>query len=211
MNAMSTPTSAPPPNLTSEAFDEYLEAMHNHYLNRAKALHGGRGLSPQLAARFVLPSELTIATDSLKDAPQEAKDVLIKYDTDPNLHFMDQDAAYIAQKVDLARSKQIDPDEFDRLMDERADKNIADYTKTQQDTKERLKDLGHQHPDWQQSILNLFNNVSDFLLGPKAWMKIIDFIVDTVKNFLEWAGKVLGWFGGVISDVTMFFQSLGIS
>ncbi|MGW4330759.1 hypothetical protein ACWEKR_33335 [Nocardia sp. NPDC004573] len=214
---MPTPTSTPRPDisgggrgpstLTTEDFDAYMDAMHAHYLVRARGLRNGHRLPEQARAKFQLPDGLADHPHQL-EVSQDVKDIIRKYNQDPNLSAMDDDSAYVESKTAKAKDGEIDQDEFDRLMDERANKNIEDFTKTQNVTKEKLKDYGHAHPDEQTAILDIFNEVSDFLLGPQAWMKIINFITNTVKDFLYWAGKVLGWFGNVVSAVVNFFERL---
>ncbi|MFF7938486.1 hypothetical protein ACFZC5_02165 [Nocardia gamkensis] len=97
------------------------------------------------------------------DVPQEVKDALQPAETG----MLDQlehtsAAAYMYARRVLAGD--ISREQFEGLINQLIDSAQTQFTQLQGSTKAKLQSLGHQHPDWQQMILNVFQAVSDLLI-----------------------------------------------
>ncbi|CAN7580632.1 hypothetical protein [Rhizobium leguminosarum] len=187
---------------STEDFDSVMDAATAHIKARIAAITVG-GKAP---LELQLPAH--IATSRLDAIPIEVKDALYQYLMDPTLSNISTLSANISSAAQKAEDGAISPDDFDNYCDGQADWAVEQFTKALMDVAQnKLKEIGHEHPDWQSSILSWFHMTCDFLLGPRVWGKIFSFITKTVKHFEDWAGKVEGWFHGVSNDVTGWFSN----
>ncbi|MBE3013465.1 hypothetical protein IL992_30430 [Microbispora sp. NEAU-D428] len=198
------------PSLTVEEFDEYLDSIRQHYLVRAEALRDGRALPNQQVGRFILPSELTLTRDALRDQlPQPLKDVLKNYAEEPTVRDMKTYGEEISAWASAAHDGEMSSDEYGRRLDGLADAIITrSFTETQIDLTTNLRTIAYQHPDWQQLIINISNEEFQYL--GETWKKVHDFIVNTVKSYNDWVGKIIEWFAAAIRDVENRFAKMGI-
>jgi hypothetical protein len=185
---------------STEDFDSMMDAVTAHSKAHIAAITAG-GKAQQLQ----LPAH--IATSRLDAIPIAVKDAFYQYPMDPTLSYISTLSSNISSAAQKAKDSAMSPDDFDHYCDGQADWAIEQFTKGLNTGRSKLKEIGHEHPDWQSSILSWFNMTCDFLLGPRVWGKILAFINNTVKHFEDWAGKVEGWFHHVSNDVTGWFSN----
>lgn len=128
------------------------------------------------------------------DVPQEVEDALQPAETGmlDQLSHTGATAALDAQRV-LAGD--ISVDEFDDLISQLMDSARTQVYQLQDATVAKLKSLGNQHPDWQQTILSVFRAVDDLLI--EVLGKEFGFLQSLMSNTPQQAGQVNGFFSGL--------------
>jgi hypothetical protein len=128
------------------------------------------------------------------DVPQEVKDALQPAETGmlDQLSHTGATAALEAQRV---LTGDISVDEFDDMISQLMDSAKTQFNQLQDSTVAKLKSLGNQHPDWQQTILSVFQAVDDLLI--EVLGKEFGFLESLMSNTPQQAGQVNGFFSGL--------------
>ncbi|WP_249644429.1 hypothetical protein [Nocardia sputi] len=124
--------------------------------------------------------------------PQEVKDALQPAETGMLDQFRDT-VSNTDSGVQRVRAGAMSAQQFEELIDQLANSAINQFQQRQDSTKEKLKDLGHQHPDWMQTILSVFNTVTDLLIDVLG--REVDFLQSLPSNFGQQASRVFQTFG----------------
>ncbi|GHE09023.1 hypothetical protein [Streptomyces alanosinicus] len=91
-------------------------------------------------------------------------------------------------------------DDFDDALDNQANDNKNQFDDTQNDSVDKLKELGRQHPDWRAQIVAAFKAASDFLTN-QIWAKVVSFFDDLVADIGKWLDQVGQWFVDRWNDI----------
>ncbi|MGK8503651.1 hypothetical protein [Nocardia asiatica] len=97
------------------------------------------------------------------DIPQEVKDALQPAETGM-LKQLDHTGAAAYTYAQRVLAGDISREQFGDLISQLMDSDQTQFTQLQGSTKAALQSLGHQHPDWQMMILNVFQAVTDLLI-----------------------------------------------
>lgn len=124
--------------------------------------------------------------------PQEVKDALQPAETGM-LDQLSGTTAKTGSGVQRVRAGDMSAQQFQDLIDQLANNAITQFQQQQTSTKEKLKDLGHQHPDWMETILSVFNTVTDLLMD--VLDREVDFLQSLPSNFDQQASRVYQTFG----------------
>ncbi|MEV0342555.1 hypothetical protein AB0H49_26350 [Nocardia sp. NPDC050713] len=132
------------------------------------------------------------------DIPQEVKDILQPSEIDmrEQLDGTGTAAHTYAWRVlagDISR------EQFEDLINQLVDSATTQFNKLQGVTNAALKSLGQQHPDWQQMIFYVFQEVSDLLID--VLNKEFGFLTLLKTNTPQQENQVNGFFSDLIRQV----------
>lgn len=157
-----------------------------------RRIAGGGTVSAQSSAHVPIP-EVRSA-----DIPQEVKDAVEPSRTGMRLQLA-QTGGTAVSDARRVFAGDISVPEFADLINQ-----LADSAKTQVDqqhfeAEEKLKALGQQHPAWRQTVVSVFNAISN-LMG-EVLDKELGFLLSLPSNLNPQASrKVEEFFSGVVSD-----------
>ncbi|MFB8141719.1 hypothetical protein [Streptomyces parvus] len=154
--------------LQPEEFEHYLDEIFATGKRRMAYLgkHGTISGAPQVVA---LPPHIKAAQFASGDVPQPIQDCFNSNDAYPNEQQASTNDTNVHQALDRYDAHEMADDDFDAFIDSQEDQNEAAFNASQDRTSQALKNLGHEHPEWQAQIINLFRESSDFLLGSLVW------------------------------------------
>ncbi|WP_280254022.1 hypothetical protein [Nocardia abscessus] len=133
------------------------------------------------------------------DIPQEVKDTLQPAETGM-LDQLSDAKATAASGAQRVLAGDISAQEFEDLIDQLRDSAVTQFEQQQDATKEKLKNLGYQHPDWMETILSAFNAVS--VLLSDVLSKEFGFFESLVSNTIQQASQVDEVFSGLAGYLT---------
>lgn len=190
--------------LTTTRFEQAMHDIAEHHRRPPRAREPKRqtpALPPEVLGAARRPSSRS-GNDPLGDWKQRMK-------SDSTGFSQTHQAGVTA----AARQYQQDRDDrgFTRRIDTQADQGEQTAHQNISDWKALGVALGHQHPDWQQDILQAFHEALNFFTQ-KVVDDITAFLMNAVATLLEWiatAFEVIGpYFADLLADIAVFFLAL---
>ncbi|OCC12034.1 hypothetical protein [Streptomyces sp. PTY087I2] len=180
-------------------FEHYLDEIFATSKRRIAYLgkHGTISGAPQIVA---LPPHIKAVQFNSGNVPMPIQDCFNSDYAYPNEQQASTNNTNVDQALDRYNTHAITDDDFDAFIDSQDDQNKAAFNASQDRTNQTLKNLGHEHPEWQEQIVNLFQESSNFLLGSLVWggvysaMESMRTIKRVVPVIPEASGNIAAYF-----------------
>ncbi|WP_433755663.1 hypothetical protein [Nocardia sp. CA-135398] len=153
---------------------------------------GDETVSAESSTRILAP-EVRAA-----NIPQEVKDAVQPAETGM-LNQLVHTGATASEDAQRVLAGAIDADAFGDRISQLMDSAITQFGQLQDSTTAKLRALGNQHPDWQQTIISVFQAVNNLLLN--ALDTECDFLTLLVSDTPHQAGRVNTFFGDLVSRI----------
>jgi hypothetical protein len=199
------------PELTHAVFMQHMTAMNAHY----KAANSNNGTGPTHA--YALPVHLVLQRGAVPPASgaAEVNNVLQASKNSTTAFAQNQTNAVNAATGKLQTDH--DTSSFAAAMNAQRQKAKDDSDKQIDDTFNKLISIGTQHPETQQHILNITQEMGVFFTNLLA--KVASFFIDIYNKIMGWihsavdwikgaAAAVGDWLKGAVGSIVSFFGGL---
>jgi hypothetical protein len=210
-----------PTELTQDVFLQHMHAMKTHY--KSGNSHNGTGPTHPYALpiHLMFPKEGTLPRHSEGMAATASPgktlvDAAVKASQQNTTAFAQQQTNAVNAATNNLQNSH-DTAGFAAAMNAQRQKAKQDSDKQIDDTFNKLIDIGTQHPEQQQRILSLTQQIGAFFTNLLA--KVASFFTDIYNKIMGWihsavdwvkgaAAAVGNWLKGAVSTISSFFGGL---
>ncbi|WP_329405948.1 hypothetical protein OG563_30440 [Nocardia vinacea] len=162
---MATPTAS---GLSSGEFDAFIDAIGAHSKARIQAVTAGHDAPPA----YPLPGYLAQSQlDQIPGPVQQALDAYCRQPTDSQL---ESNVPNVAPAAVRCAGGEMSQDDFNNLLEQQIVQNNSQFAQMMDDAMPKLQDLGNQHPDWMNVILQTYSKFLNFAAG--MWAQVADYL-----------------------------------
>jgi flagellar biosynthesis chaperone FliJ len=193
---MATPTTSG--LLSTDEFDALLDAVQAHSRARMHAVAAGHTALPP----YPLPERLT--SSQLDQIPSQIQSAL-NTARDATVNQLAANKERVDPAAEQCAQGRMSNDDFRQLVEQQRENNEASFHDTMQHLKSTMLELDSEHPEWRDTILNLFQSCGDILND--TWGQVLRFLGMLVENVEEQYRQVPEFFKQLQDEVTNLFAT----
>jgi hypothetical protein len=197
-----------PPELTHEVFLHHMNAMKGHY--KSGNSHNGTGPTQAYALpiHLMFPRERAVSKGpgmAATVSPGQAQvDAAIKASQQNTTAFAQQQTGAVNAATNKLQSTH-DTSAFAAAMNAQRQNAKAESDKQIDATFDNLINIGSQHPEQQQRILSLTQQIGAFFTNLLA--KVASFFTDIYNKIMGWIHSAVDWVKGAAAAVGDWLKS----